>query len=268
MVYILLILILILILILVSIQPVNSINTETFEVSNDVSRLKSSTVDYVAQMDIYVINLKNRVVKRKRMQQQFNEQGLNGNFFEAINGKTLNRTDLNNKNVINDHLSLNGILGRKLRKGEIGCSLSHLTIWQNFLKNSQKPYLLIFEDDAVLSKNFKAELNQILADLKDTKWDALYLNENCYRHFGRRCLGTFINNQVIQPQNVGYGCYGYLITRSFIEKCLPSAYPIIMPVDNYIIHRSQVDYNLTVLRLYHPIVEVDRNFASDTIGIK
>ncbi len=35
MVYILLILILILILILVSIQPVNSINTETFEVSND-----------------------------------------------------------------------------------------------------------------------------------------------------------------------------------------------------------------------------------------
>lgn len=244
-------------------KTMNSVNPTNDPVKN---RLKN----FIDLIDIHVINLKNRTVKREKIQRQLDEHGLKSSFFEAIDGKTLNRNTLNDKNLINDFMTVTGNLRRKLRKGEIGCSLSHLKIWKNFLKNSQKPYLLIFEDDAVLYPFFSSKLNQVLTELQDTnvKWDALYLNENCYQHFGKKCLGNFVSNQVIQPINVGYGCYGYLITRRFIEKCLPHAYPILMPVDNFIIHRSQVDHDLTVLRLYHPIVDVNRNFISDTQGIK
>ena len=42
-----------------------------------------------------------------------------------------------------------------MRRGEIGCWLSHLAVqWKRFL-NSNANYLLVFEDDATLTNNFK-----------------------------------------------------------------------------------------------------------------
>ena len=257
-------LIIILLLLLIILSTVSSLL--------DLEKLEKFIIndkDYFEDMDIYFINLKSRTLKRSQMESQLKRHNIIANAFDAVDGKKLNRNDLNMKNIISDNLSRVEMNGRTLRKGEIGCSLSHITIWKKFL-SSKKKYLMIFEDDAILEDNFKENLNSILSNLDNInyKWDALYLNENCYRHFKSNCNGNFITNNVIKPKNVGYGCYGYILKKNFINKCLSDLFPIVIPVDNFIIKKSQLDPSLIVLRTENPLVNYDKNYISDTIYIK
>lgn len=64
-----------------------------------------------------------------------------------------------------DHSLPDGILSRccKWTAGAIGCGLSHASLWMNAVKTSN--IKTIFEDDALLCKNFENEHKRILAAL-------------------------------------------------------------------------------------------------------
>jgi GR25 family glycosyltransferase involved in LPS biosynthesis len=220
-------------------------------------------------LDIYVINLEIRLRKQQYMESQLNKYNFKYNIFQAIDGSKLNLDALYKSNIIDKEKSLH-MMHRYLRRGEIGCYLSHVLIWKKLL-DSDKKYFLILEDDAILVNNFKQNLTNLLDDVKDMAWDVLYLNENCYKHFGTDCNGPEYSDKTIRPKRIGYGLYGYIISKSFVEKCfsqihtdeLPSIFPISVAVDTYIDHKS---YNkkLICLRSKEILVDYDKKFISDT----
>lgn len=55
--------------------------------------------------------------------------------------------------------------GRKVTKGEIGCTLSHLAVYRLIVEDetiSEDDYALVCEDDALLAENFKENLTALL----------------------------------------------------------------------------------------------------------
>lgn len=217
-------------------------------------------------LEIYVINLKSRPQKRENIERQFLNQNMSGFIFDAIDGKKLDLHELEANNIISPNSNKHN-KKRQLRRGEIGCSMSHTTLW-DMLLNSDKKYFLVFEDDAVLVDDFQNKLADLLNELKDKKWDVLYLNENCIRHFGKEaCNGPSYTENTFRPKNIGYGLYGYVMTKDFLRK-VNDIRPFIEPLDNYMIIKADENPDIVLLRSKEILVDFDKGFASDTTLIK
>lgn len=232
--------------------------------------------DYINEnLKIFIINLTDRPKKKQYMVDQMNKYNLNYNVFNAINGSQLNISSLSDSNLI-DHTKSMKYMNRPMRRGEIGCALSHIFIWNSLLQDDTSvKYYLIFEDDAILVENFKNKLEKVLKDIENKEWDILYLNDNCYNHFGYECDGDDFSATTILPSRIGYGLYGYIINKKFVEKCInnlqkddiPSLFPLYMPIDDYLDYKSKKGTFICV-RSNEILVEVNRNFDSDTTVIK
>ena len=220
--------------------------------------------DLYDKMDIYIINLKSRPEKKEFMKKQMDKHKLNAIFFEAVDGNELDLNELIDENIISQIDDVR--IKRPLRRGEIGCSMSHMLVWLRLLK-SDKQYALVFEDDAILCNDFKEMLRGVIDEANTVEWDVLYLNENCYYHFKEKCDGKHVSRRIIAPTNVGYGLYGYVIKKDAVHKYIKGMLPITIPVDNFIIEK-QKDKQNRVLRLEYPMVDVNRRFESDTQQIK
>lgn len=232
--------------------------------------------DYINEnLKIFIINLTDRPKKKQYMVDQMNKYNLNYNVFNAINGSQLNISSLSDSNLI-DYTKSMKYMNRPMRRGEIGCALSHIFIWNSLLQDDTSvKYYLIFEDDAILVENFKNKLEKVLKDIENKEWDILYLNDNCYNHFGYECDGDDFSATTILPSRIGYGLYGYIINKKFVEKCInnlqkddiPSLFPLYMPIDDYLDYKSKKGTFICV-RSNEILVEVNRNFDSDTTVIK
>ena len=56
--------------------------------------------------------------------------------------------------------------GRKVTKGEIGCTLSHLSVYRLIVEDeavAEEDYALVCEDDALFAPNFQENLTALLA---------------------------------------------------------------------------------------------------------
>ena len=94
-------------------------------------------------MKNYVISLKNAKNRREHISQQFSKQDIDFKFFDAVT--PINSAEVAKKLAIN-------ITNTSLSPNEIGCLLSHVSVWQHALA-SDLPYIGVFEDDIYLSKD-------------------------------------------------------------------------------------------------------------------
>ena len=116
------------------------------------------------------------------------------------------------------YLSSN-LKARRLRQSlherlRFGCFISHVAVWYNSLNNNF-PFVVVLEDDVVISNDFLASLFEILEDLpKD--WGLLYLN-GCYRK-----LGPYLRKG-LRLSRGGLCTYGYAISQNAIYSFLTRA---------------------------------------------
>lgn len=96
------------------------------------------------KMNIFVINLKEKTQRRESMREQLEKIGLSYQFIDAVNGKEL--SDFVLESLVYDYPDC------YLTKGEIGCALSHLTIYKKMVKENIE-HALILEDDVIVPKN-------------------------------------------------------------------------------------------------------------------
>jgi len=104
-----------------------------------------------------------------------------------------------------------------LREGDrherlrFGCYLSHVHLWKYLVEN-RLPYLMIFEDDAVLKNGFSTALKRSILSLP-LSWDVFYLN-SCYTK-----LGMSVRQNIRQVK--GALCTnGYVISSRGAQKLL------------------------------------------------
>lgn len=100
----------------------------------------------------YVLSLKNELLRRQHIQNQLNELCIPFEFFDAI--------DLRNSNDMTYYDNYSHNLQRSLTSGEIGCALSHMSIYEKILCNECN-WSLIIEDDALLNNVTNKKIEHI-----------------------------------------------------------------------------------------------------------
>lgn len=207
------------------------------------------------EIPIYIINLKKSIERKENLIKEFEKHKIiNYTFIEAVSGYDLNLEELKSKNIIlNDN---------ELRRGEIGCSLSHYKIYEEILKNDAE-LGLILEDDVFFVKGFNNKLNKTLDKVKNVEWDIFYLGINCY---DKSCMeGEYIGNKIhgiYYPKNISTGTHGYLMKKQSIKKIKDCFFPINIAVDLFL-----MEISVKKLILKNTIIKTN-NLYSETQNIK
>ncbi|MGJ8647764.1 MAG: glycosyltransferase family 25 protein [Marinomonas colpomeniae] len=177
-------------------------------------------------MKIFVISLKRSVERRTWMAAQLSEQGVDFEFFDAIDGHAEPPNKLFDNYDYFKRLWLTS--GKMPSKGELGCYASHYLLWKKCALSNES--VLVIEDDAKIKLNFASMLptieNEVLAygflrlEDKNDKGE-LYLKEE-----KSNCSVAFMTN------NFG-GARCYVLTPGAAQKLLSKSDRWCMPVDNY-----------------------------------
>jgi glycosyl transferase family 25 len=186
------------------------------------------------QIPVYIINLKRSVERRDHTIKHLNDLGVHFQIIDAVDGSEFSDKEILNNQVIG--LWKDRSRTRYMRRGEIGCVLSHLKIYQKMIDEDIK-VACILEDDIECSKEFKDFL--ICGNLNIVDWDLLYLGHHSQYSKKEACSierkKTKIGNyRTGKPIELPGGSYGYIIKKEAARIILKHAYPIRMSLDHYI----------------------------------
>lgn len=138
--------------------------------------------------NIYVISLKKSSTRHLYIKEILS--GLDFELFWGIDGKKLDRNELQEKGIYHSHLTKllkkrKGRPAKDLPLPSIGCALSHYAVYNDILdKGYQKA--LILEDDLFIDTNALGTFEKALNELPDD-WQLLYLG-----HFGSNSDPTML----------------------------------------------------------------------------
>jgi len=144
---------------------------------------------------VYCINLERRRDRKESASKQFSIHGIeNVEFFNATDGKLDAPEDLN------------------ISKPEWGCADSHIRVWRDIVDKGYET-VLVFEDDAKISKGFINKLSLVLDETKDIEWDYINLGPSPEPF---RIQGNWHSKNVQKGLSLLTHCY--MIRRSGAQK--------------------------------------------------
>lgn len=197
---------------------------------------------------VYVINLKRRHDRRRETQHRLRELdlGIEVGFVEAIDGRDITNQYLQDNglgiypwhiahytNNLEKYHWYSNYYFREMSFGEIGCSLSHNSIWQEILQEGITT-ALVLEDDvffplsAELTKDTLREKFSLLKE-ETVSWDFMYLGRmKIWNDKEQVCKG------IVRP---GYSwlSHSYVIKDSGAEKLVNTNFlSSLIPLDEYL----------------------------------
>lgn len=183
---------------------------------------------------IFVISLPGSAARQQAITAQLGRQGLAFSWLEGVNGRSLDESAVR-RLYSAERAEREG--GRQLSRGEIGCALSHLKIYQTMLDEALD-LVLVLEDDAALSENFAEELKQVCAAV-DWNDNELVLLSHIHKYTDWGALRIAPGLRLVRPVTA-YNGNGYLLTRSGARKLLAALRPLHQPADcwNYLLKKG------------------------------
>jgi GR25 family glycosyltransferase involved in LPS biosynthesis len=105
---------------------------------------------------------------------------------------------------------------RKLSGAEIACTASHFYAYQQFLKESDKEWLLVIEDDAIFKPGLEKAIQKKLQRLP--LWaDALFVGGGFAHHIVSKTLGKY-KSLLIKHHPATNTTVGYMLKRALVKK--------------------------------------------------
>lgn len=184
------------------------------------------------------------------------------------------------------------IASKKLKRGEIGCAISHMMLWSGLLR-SKESYFLILEDDALFlntCSSFSYILDAIKKALDRLDFDICMLGRN-YKINGiteviHEPLSIFTKSEfeidtgvtlnannadiplhIISPKIIGTGTHAYIISRNGAEKMLRLCCKLTDPIDVQI-QKYVTSNDVTVLTTRPRLIFTFDDKISDVQRIK
>jgi len=164
-------------------------------------------------MKVYVINLKRGVERRERISRRLRELGVAYEILEAVDGIGLsNKTKLDAVR----QFAFWCHVGRRVLDGEIGCALSHASIYKRFIAEQESvgvasmPCICILEDDAIIDDRFLVTLARIEDEVDPNQSEVILLSN----HYGQLLFAD-----------------GYVITGPAAKAVLKANIPMCCPCD-------------------------------------
>jgi glycosyl transferase family 25 len=179
-----------------------------------------------------IISADRALDRKAAITKNFHHLGLEPHFSPAIMGDELSPGEL--AKLAGDH----GLL----TKGEIGCALSHLKIYRDFLA-TDAPYWFVFEDDIQLTKEFVRDLPRICAFMDARRGPCALLLKKIHGH--ARVVHEVHQGYHILHSLAGSTAYAYVINRRAAENVLQAQTPVKFEIDAWAIYQ-----NLGYLKLY------------------
>jgi len=172
-------------------------------------------------MKIFVINLARSPERRTSIEQQLSLLNLKYEIIEAVDGSKLSYSEI---------LIETKAINYALNCGEIGCSLSHISVYKKIIAGNV-PLALVLEDDALISRVTIEALNEI-EKLNITTPTVTLLTDG----------PKYINKPLHHSQTGKYRIYrvleaacshGYVINNSAARKMAEFLYPVWMVADKW-----------------------------------
>ncbi|KAF0037660.1 hypothetical protein F2P81_010534 [Scophthalmus maximus] len=200
--------------------------------------------------EVFMINLVRRADRRERMLRTLYEQELSCKVVAAVDGKALNKSDVESMGIKMLPGYKDPYHGRPLTKGELGCFLSHYNIWKEIADRGLQTSLVI-EDDLRFEVFFKHRLQTLLQEVTTHKldWDLIYIGRKRMQVDHPEKSVPNIHNLV--EADYSYWTLGYLLSLQGAQKLL-RADPLrkMLPVDEF----------LPVMYDKHPVSEYMDHF--------
>ncbi len=188
------------------------------------------------------------------MQAQLDKLGLTAEFMPAVNGKKMSLEQL--REITHDFDNSG------LTAGEIGCSLSHISIYKKMVaENIQNA--LILEDDSIIS----SDLPDVLSSLEskncyDKPHTYLLTSPQCYdKSSPIQIHGEYQSFKFIDAWNA----HGYVINIAAATKMANSLNPVFLEADQWK-HFSRAGYmNISCVA---PILISNRDFSRENSNLE
>lgn len=171
-------------------------------------------------MRTFLINLDKDKDRLAAADAQLKKSGISYERFTAIYAKELPQEEIEQK--VN-YFRWWCCLGREILPGEVGCALSHYSLYQKMI-DENIPYACILEDDIVLESNFKPTLNRVEQWL-DAGMPQVVLLSN---HSDEPEYG-----EEIRKVSTGLCTESYIITQPAAKALLKENFPICVPCDHW-----------------------------------
>lgn len=227
-------------------------------------------------MIYYCINLVKNAERKQHMQNMAAQSGIDLIFFDAINGRELPQSTLEKHLDIARRTprNLKNILKKEFTPGEVGCALSHLSLWKSISEGPDKG-AVILEDDVVFAPDFKRLVHDI--DQHTTPNHLVFLggstahvyfnrgqaysaqNELFLRNAGSRRLSN--GSKLGVPIDRVWGAFAYWIGREAAGKMVDYAQHAFMVADQFTSDSPLLGVRL--LAPNKPIAFPDFSFMSD-----
>ena len=181
---------------------------------------------------IFVINLERCFNKKEKMLKQLtnnNFKNINFEFIKAIDGRNLTNKILATRNADILKEWKDPYSGRNTTWGEVGCTLSHILIYEKCIEENID-IAIILEDDVLIPDNFGEKLNNILEKLKKIDWELCYLGRKPIDEKDQSIddkdqsiddKDQSINDFFVKP-GYSYWTCGYIVNLKGMEKIINS----------------------------------------------
>lgn len=173
---------------------------------------------------IYIVSLKSDHERRRKISHLLEKNKIKYTFIDAIYGKDLSQEELDSLKLY----TVESRLKRKLGKGEIGCTLSHLNVYEEILKKDHK-WACILEDDVILDVNFLRfveNFNSNTLEISDSIFilggqDGLIQSRYIARsHFYKKNIGTINFDKTISSFDDIFRTCCYLVNSRVAKNLL------------------------------------------------
>lgn len=169
---------------------------------------------------IFLINLDRDTERLVFSDRQLKHAGIEYKRVSAVYGKSLSEEE--------KHASVNAFrcwcaYGQMLRDGEIGCGLSHYSVYRKMIENNLDA-VCVLEDDVILEHNFKEQLDYAVKNIDFCRPQVLLLSNH-----------TRVTSSIQEVRRARTDMFteGYIITRPAAELLLKVNFPMIVPCDHW-----------------------------------
>jgi glycosyl transferase, family 25 len=205
----------------------------------------------------YVINLERSPERRLYITNHLRSVGIEPTVVPAFDGKKLSLETVTQDGSYNDEVSKRSF-DRSLSMAEIGCGLSHLSIYQRMVREGT-PVALVSEDDAQFGPDARQRIDAAL-QAAPADWGIIQLRFDC-RHFEPAGPGLV---RFKFGTSLPVAATAYLVSQRAARVLAENTLPIRYPADSLL---GRVDqWGLQAHGVWPELVGVNNVFPSNIQG--
>ncbi|USA55663.1 glycosyltransferase family 25 protein [Acinetobacter sp. C32I] len=213
-------------------------------------------------MKKFVVSLSSAIERRNHISSQFERQGIEFSFFDAIT------PDIAASDAQAMKLSVHE---NYIAKGELACFMSHVHLWKKIVDDNI-PYMAIFEDDIHLGEKANKFLNQ--SDWIELDWHLIKLEAFTPKVIlGAKCKEfPQEGREIYKLIGKNLGTAGYILSQQGAKFLLNEINKMdyIIPLDNFMFEYAVKNHNFMMYQMQPALCIQDTilHYRSTSIQLK